>query len=212
MQIAIALYPGFTSLDAIGPYQVLQHLPGAQVVWCAAQPGVVVDDAGLLRVEIDHSLSDVPQPDVLVVPGGMVTRDLARSDEPIVEWIRAAHPTTSWTTSVCTGALLLGAAGVLDGRRATTHWTAYDDLATFGATPTDERVVIEGRVVTGAGVSAGIDMALHLASQIAGPEIAQAIQLAIEYDPQPPFDAGSPSKANPAIRQGLLDYMAAGAA
>jgi transcriptional regulator GlxA family with amidase domain len=209
MQIAIALYPGFTSLDAIGPYQVLQHLPGAEVVWCAAERGVVVDDAGLLRIEVDHALADVPAPDVLVVPGGMITRQLATPDEPIVEWIRAAHPTTTWTTSVCTGALLLGAAGLLDGLRATTHWTAYDDLAGFGATPTEQRVVIEGKVVTGAGVSAGIDMALHLVSQIAGPEIAQAIQLAIEYDPQPPFDAGSPSKADPAIRQGLLNHMAA---
>jgi transcriptional regulator GlxA family with amidase domain len=208
VQIAIPLYPEFTSLDAIGPYQVLQHVPGADLRFCAVGRGRVVDDAGHLRIEVEHALDDVPFPDVVVVPGGFVTRRLAREAGPLVDWLRAVHPTTTWTTSVCTGALLLGAAGILDGLTATTHWTAYDELARYGATPTEQRVVVQGRVITGAGVSAGIDMALTLAAELAGPEIAQAIQLGIEYDPQPPFDSGSPSKADPGIRQGLVDHVA----
>lgn len=208
MQIAIALYPDFTSLDAIGPYQVLQHLPGADVVLCAERSGVLTDDAGLLRIDVEHTFADVIAPDVLVIPGGQVTRSMAVPGEPIVEWIRATHPTTTWTTSVCTGALLLGAAGLLTGLEATTHWTAYDALAAFGATPTEERVVVADKIVTAAGVSAGIDMALTLVAEIAGDDTAKAIQLAIEYDPKPPFDSGSPSKADPAIRQGLLDHVA----
>ena len=208
MSIAIPLYPEFTSLDAIGPYQVLQHVPGADIRFCAVERGVVVDDAGHLRIEVEHTLDDLPSPDVVVVPGGFVTRRLAREAGPLVEWLRAVHPSTTWTTSVCTGALLLGAAGILDGLTATTHWTAYDELARYGATPTEQRVVVQGKVITGAGVSAGLDMGLTLAAELTGPEIAQAIQLGIEYDPQPPFDAGSPSKADPAIRQGLLDHVA----
>lgn len=195
MQIAIALYPEFTSLDAMGPYQVLQFLPDVDLRLCAAETGPLADEGGMLRLQIEHTFEDVPRPDVVVVPGGTITRSIAVAGNPVVEWVRAAHPHTTWTTSVCTGALLLGAAGVLDGRPATTHWSAYDDLAAFGAHPTEQRVVIDGKVVTGAGVSAGIDMALSLVSAIAGPEVAQAIQLGIEYDPQPPFDAGAPSKA-----------------
>ncbi len=195
MQIAIGLYDEFTSLDAMGPYQVLQHLPGADLVWCAAESGTVRDDAGLLRMEVEHTFDDVPDPDIVVVPGGFITRELARDRHPIVDWIAAAHAHTTYTTSVCTGALLLGSAGVLDGLEATTHWTAYDDLASYGATPTEQRVVEQGKVITGAGVSAGIDMALTLAGKVAGDEIAMAIQLAIEYDPHPPYDSGAPSKA-----------------
>ena len=195
MQIAIGLYPGFTVLDAIGPYQVLVEMPGADVIFCAEKTGRLDDEKGLLHIDIEHSFADVPRPDVLLVPGGTITRRLAVPGEPIVEWIREAHPHTTYTTSVCTGALLLGAAGVLEGLDATTHWIAYDQLREFGANPTETRVVVQGKVVTGAGVSAGIDMALTLAAEIAGPEIAQAIQLGIEYDPQPPFDAGAPSKA-----------------
>jgi transcriptional regulator GlxA family with amidase domain len=195
MQIAIGLYEGFTALDAIGPYQVLTNLPGAEVVLCAEKRGALADDNGLLRLDIAHSFADVATPDVLLVPGGMITRKLALEGHPIVEWIRQAHPTTTYTTSVCTGALLLGAAGVLEGLQATTHWIAYDTLASFGAKPTEQRVVMEGKVVTAAGVSAGIDLALTLVAEIAGAETAQAIQLGIEYDPQPPFDAGAPSKA-----------------
>ena len=209
MQIAIGLYPEFTALDAIGPYQVLTNLPGAEVVLCAARTGRLDDDNGLLHFDIEHTFADVDHPDVLLVPGGTITRKLAVDGDPTVEWIRAAHPHTTWTTSVCTGALLLGAAGVLQGLDATTHWSAYDHLRRFGANPLEQRVVIQGKVVTGAGVSAGIDLALTLVAQLAGPEVAQAIQLGIEYDPQPPFDAGSPSKAPAPIYELVTEVMKA---
>ncbi len=199
MQIAIGLYPGFTALDAIGPYQVLSNVPGADVVICAEKRGRLDDDNNLLHFDVDHTFEDTPSPDVLLVPGGFVTRAIACERGAIVDWIVAAHPTTTYTTSVCTGALLLGAAGLLDGLAATTHWAAYDELASYGAKPTEQRIVFQGRVVTAAGVSAGIDLALTLVDAMNGPEVAQAIQLAIEYDPQPPFDCGSPSKAPAAI-------------
>jgi len=195
MQIAIGLYDGFTALDAIGPYQVFSNIPGVDVVLCAERVGPLHDDNDLLHLTIEHTFADVPTPDVLLVPGGVITRQLATDRAPVVEWIAAAHPRTTWTTSVCTGSLLLGAAGVLDGIAATTHWCAYDELRTYGAEPTEQRVVRVGKVVTGAGVSAGIDMALTLTGLIWGQDMAEAIQLAIEYDPQPPYDAGSPSKA-----------------
>ncbi len=197
MQIAIGLYQGFTALDAIGPYQVFSNMPGVEVVLCAAERGRLDDDNDLLHLEIEHDFADVPRPDVLLVPGGVITRKLAREHTPVVDWIEAAHPHTTWTTSVCTGALLLGAAGLLDGLAATTHWCAYDELAAYGAEPTEQRVVRQGKIVTGAGVSAGIDLALTLAGIMWGDDTARALQLAIEYDPQPPYDAGAPSKAAP---------------
>lgn len=199
MIIAVGLYQGFTALDAIGPYEILTHLPDAETVICAETAGVVDDHNDLVHLRVDKSFADVPRPDVLLVPGGPCAGQLAADGHPIVDWIRQAHPHTAWTTSVCTGALLLGAAGLLKGLPATTHWSAYDELASYGAKPTEQRVVTSGRIVTGAGVSAGIDLALNLATDIAGPEIAQTIQLAIEYDPHPPFDAGAPSKAPKAI-------------
>jgi transcriptional regulator GlxA family with amidase domain len=209
VQIAIGLYPGFTALDAIGPYQVLSNLPGAEVVLCAEERGRLDDDNGLLHFVIDHNFGDAPSPDVLLVPGGLVTRRIARERGAIVDWIAAAHPKTTYTTSVCTGALLLGAAGILDGLDATTHWIAYDELRRYGARPTEQRVVFQGKVVTAAGVSAGIDLALALVGELAGPEIAQAIQLGIEYDPQPPFDAGAPSKAPAPILEVVTATMRA---
>jgi putative intracellular protease/amidase len=209
VQIAIALYPEFTCLDAIGPYQVLQHLPGAETIFVAEHAGEVRDDNGALRLTVERTFDDVAAPDVIVLPGGFVTRRLATPDHPIVRWIRRVHPTTTWTTSVCTGSLLLGAAGVLDGVDATTHWGAFDDLAAFGAKPTGERVVRRGKVVTAAGVSSGIDMALTLVAEIAGPEASQAIQLAIEYDPQPPYDAGSPAKAPAEVLEFVTALVAA---
>ena len=209
MQIAIPLYPGFTALDAIGPYQVLVHLLGVDVVLCAERPGTVSDEDDLLHLRVDNAFDDVPRPDVIVVPGGTITRRIALDRGPIVDWIAAVHPTTTFTTSVCTGALLLGAAGLLDGLDATTHWGAYDDLASFGARPTEQRIVRQGKIFTAAGVSAGIDLALTLAAELQGPEMAQAIQLGIEYDPQPPFDAGAPSKAPAAIRELVESAMAA---
>jgi transcriptional regulator GlxA family with amidase domain len=207
MQIAIGLYPGFTALDAIGPYTVFTNVPGTEVVLCADQKGELADDCGLLRLDIAHTFDDVPAPDVLLVPGGLVTRRLAAEGGPIVDWIRSAHETTTYTTSVCTGALLLGAAGVLEGLRATTHWIAYDHLRRYGAESTEERVVIEGKVATAAGVSAGIDLALTLVDRWHGAEVAQAVQLGIEYDPQPPHDAGAPSKAPAEIRELVTAVM-----
>jgi transcriptional regulator GlxA family with amidase domain len=195
MQIAIGLFSGFTALDAIGPYQVFTQLPEAEVVLCAAETGEVADDMGLLRLNISHTFDEISSPEIIVVPGGFITRKLAPDGDPIVDWVTAVHPRTTHTTSVCTGALVLGAAGILNGLDATTHWFAYDELAKYGATPTEQRVVRRGKVWTAAGVSAGIDLALTLVAETHGPEVAQAIQLGIEYDPQPPFDAGAPSKA-----------------
>jgi putative intracellular protease/amidase len=198
MRIAIGLYDRFTSLDAMGPFQVLSSLPGADVTFVAAKAGPVTDESGFLTVTARASFDDVPDPDILLVPGGTITGTLV-PHHPIVPWIARAHPTTKWTTSVCTGALLLAGAGVLRGIDATTHWAALEDLARLGANPVRERVVRRGKIVTAAGVSAGIDMALTLAAEIAGPDFARTLQLMIEYDPQPPFDAGSPSKAGPQV-------------
>ncbi len=200
MQIAIPMYDRFTALDAIGPYEVLSRLPGAQVTWLAHEPGLVRTDNHMLALEATAPFEDLPAPDIVLVPGGVGTRDLL-DDERLLAWLRAAHTTSTWTTSVCTGSLLLGAAGILDGLRATSHWLELDALADFGAEPTGERVVVEGKVVTAAGVSAGIDMGLWLAGQIAGDDVARAIQLLIEYDPQPPYDAGSTAKAGPELTE-----------
>jgi transcriptional regulator GlxA family with amidase domain len=194
--IAIPMYDRFTALDAVGPYEVLSRLPGAEVAFVAEQAGPVRTDTGALALVADRALADVAACDIVVVPVGPGTRAMLEPN-PLLDWLRAVHATTQWTTSVCTGALLLGAAGLLDGLEATTHWSAFDLLATLGARPTERRLVPQGKVVTAAGVSAGIDMALWLAAQIAGDEVAKAIQLAIEYDPQPPFDSGSTAKASP---------------
>jgi putative intracellular protease/amidase len=196
MQIAILLYDRFTALDAIGPYEVLSRLSGAEVIFAAERPGPVRTDTGMLSITADAALADLPHPDIVLVPGGP-GQEAQLDDGPVHDWLRAADAATSWTTSVCTGSLLLAAAGLLTGRRATSHWLAVDRLATFGAQPVHERVVIDGKYVTAAGVSAGIDMALDLARRVAGTPAAQAIQLMIEYDPRPPFNAGSPRTAPP---------------
>ena len=193
MQVAIPLFDRLTALDAIGPYEVLSRLPGAEVVFVAAEPGRKRADTGALELVADRGLDEVPEPDIVVVPGGSGTRDQPHDD--LVDWISAVHERSRWTTSVCTGALLLGSAGVLTGLRATTHWLFLDRLRELGAEPTSERVVEQGKVITAAGVSAGIDMALRLAQLMEGDRTAQTIQLSIEYDPQPPLDAGSPGKA-----------------
>ena len=198
MQIAFLLYEGVTSLDAIGPYEVLQRMPGAEAVFVAEQRGPVTTETGSLSLVASCAFEEVPSPDILVVPGGYGNRALLEH-EPLLDWIRRAHATTTWTTSVCTGSLLLAAAGVLDGVPATTHWLSFDALARLGVDPVAERVVEHGKIVTAAGVSAGIDMALRLVQRIGGDELAQAIQLGIEYDPDPPFDCGTPEKAPPAI-------------
>ena len=194
MNIAIVLYDRFTALDAIGPYEVLSRLPGARVTFLATEAGPVRTDNGMLTIEAERSLGELRNPDIVLVPGGP-GEVAARAGTQTLDWLREADATSTWTTSVCTGSLILAAAGLLDGVRATSHWLAMSELESLGARATSERVVIEGKLVTAAGVSAGIDMALTLAARIAGAEVAQAIQLGIEYDPQPPFDAGSPEKA-----------------
>lgn len=198
MDIAIPIFDGLTALDAIGPYEVLSRLPDAQVHFIAAEPGPKRTDNGMLSLTADGALGALPNPEVVVMPGGRGTRALMH-DEQMLDWVRAAHETSEWTTSVCTGALVLGAAGILDGLEATTHWALMDALGRLGATPVNRRVVVQGKVITAAGVSSGIDMALTLAARIAGEQVAQAIQLAIEYDPEPPFDSGSIKKAPPEV-------------
>ena len=200
MQIAIPVFPRITVLDAVGPYEVLQRLPGAEIVFLGHEPGPVRSDNGYLGLIADASFEDVPSPDVVVFPGGVGTRPLM-TDARVLEWVRDAHATSRYTTSVCTGALVLGAAGLLDGLEATTHWGAYDRLAETGATPVVTRVVehLDRRIITAAGVSSGIDMALRLAELLTDADTAKAMQLTIEYDPQPPFDAGSVDKAGPEI-------------
>ena len=194
MQVAVLLYDRFTALDAVGPYDVLGRIPGTRLTFVAAEPGPVRTEQRSLALIADAPMREYPHPDIVVVPGGFGTRDLFHDDE-ILGWLREAHEHTKWTTSVCTGSLLLAAAGILDGLEATTHWLARDELAALGAVPVPDRVVRQGKIVTAAGVSSGIDMALHLAALEAGDTVAQAIQLGIEYDPAPPFDAGSPEKA-----------------
>jgi transcriptional regulator GlxA family with amidase domain len=206
MHIAIGLYDQFTSLDVMGPFQVLSGLPNAEVTFVAAKAGPVTDDSGFLTVTAQKSFDDVPRPDILLVGGGIITSTLV-PHHPIVPWIARAHPTTTWTTSVCTGSLLLAGAGVLNGVEATTHWGALDELARLGAIPVRERVVTRGKIITGAGVSAGIDMALTLAASVAGEEYARTLQLMMEYDPAPPFDAGSPAKAGPETMQRAFTVM-----
>ncbi|NGO74847.1 DJ-1/PfpI family protein [Streptomyces sp. YC504] len=192
MQIAILLFDDFTALDAIGPYTTLGPLPGSEMVFVAEQAGPVRDDTGNLTLIAQKSLDEVTSPDIVIVPGGP---HVPVDNKAIQNWLRQVDAGTTWTTSVCTGSLLLGAAGLLEGRRATTHWLYMDQCAGYGAQTTGERVVFDGKYVTAAGVSSGIDMGLTLAGKIAGDDHAQFVQLMIEYDPQPPYDAGSPDKA-----------------
>ncbi|MFE6419969.1 DJ-1/PfpI family protein [Streptomyces enissocaesilis] len=194
MQIAIVLFDRFTALDAVGPYETLGRLPDAETVFVAEQASPVRTDTGNLALTADRTLADVPAPDIVVVPGGP-GQTPQMENAALLDWLRAADATSSWTTSVCTGSLLLAAAGLLKGRRATSHWLALDVLGRFGAEPTGERVVTDGKYVTAAGVSSGIDMGLTLLGRIAGDDHARAVQLLTEYDPQPPYDAGSPEKA-----------------
>jgi putative intracellular protease/amidase len=200
MQIAYLLYERFTALDVIGPHDVLNSVPGNESVFVAERPGPIRNESDTLSLVADASLDEVTEPDIVVVPGGFGNRTLLEH-EPLQEWIRGVHETSTWTTSVCTGSLLLAAAGLLDGVPATTHWLARDLLAELGARPVADRVVEHGKIVTAAGVSSGIDMALRLVQRINGDEVAQAVQLGIEYDPEPPLDAGSPEKApEPIVR------------
>ncbi|MFJ8888447.1 DJ-1/PfpI family protein [Streptomyces sp. NPDC102402] len=198
MRIAIVLFDRFTALDAVGPYEMLNRLPGAQTVLVAERTGPVRNDRGSLSLVADRTLADVPAPDLVIVPGGPGQSD-QMDNGVLLDWLRTADATSTWTTSVCTGSLLLAAAGLLTGRRATSHWLALDVLRTYGAEPAEERVVLDGKYVTAAGVSAGIDMGLTLLGRIAGDEYARTVQLLTEYDPQPPYDSGSPRKASAAV-------------
>ncbi|WP_326613388.1 DJ-1/PfpI family protein [Streptomyces scopuliridis] len=195
MQVAIVLYPGFTALDVIGPYEVLGRLPETEAVFVAENPGLVHNDLGSLSINVVKHLDDVPDPDVVLIGGGPGQAE-QMSDGVLHTWLRTVDRSVTWMTSVCTGSLILAAAGVLSGRRATSHWGALEQLADFSVTPAKERVVVDGHYATGAGVSAGIDMALALAGRIAGDDVAQAVQLLIEYAPQPPYDAGTRESAS----------------
>jgi putative intracellular protease/amidase len=206
VEIAILLFDRFTALDAVGPYEVLSRLPEANVKFVAVEPGPKTTETTSLTILADHACEDVQSPSIVVVPGGFGTRELL-DDEEVLGWIRTAHETSDWTTSVCTGSLLLGAAGILKGLKATSHWAALDRLAEYGAEPTSERVIEQGKVVTAAGVSSGIDMGLRLLQRIVGDDFAKTIQLAIEYDPEPPFDAGSPEKAPAHLVEGLRSLL-----
>lgn len=206
MNITIFLYDDMTALDAIGPYEVLSRLPGARVTFVAREKGLVTTDTGFLRLSADCSIDQVSQTDILLIPGGKGSREVL-AQPVVIDWVREIHQTTRFTTSVCTGALVLGAAGLLHGLKATTYWSVLDMLEKFGAQPCAERFVEQGKIITAAGVSAGIDMALWLVGKIGGTELAQAIQLGIEYDPQPPFDTGSPSKANDTLIRMALEVV-----
>ncbi|MBC6456997.1 DJ-1/PfpI family protein [Actinomadura sp. HBU206391] len=206
MHVAIPLYPGFTALDAVGPYTVMAFAPGCTVTFVAAEPGPVLDDRGSLTLIATATYAELPNPDMIIVPGGTGTAE-ALSDTALVGWIAQAHEQTRWTTSVCSGAFLLVAAGLLKGRKATTHWGWLNDLAGFGTEPVSERVVVDGKIVTAAGVSAGIDMALTLLAQASDVATAQAVQLAIEYAPEPPFDAGTPKTAPAGLTERALSLI-----
>jgi putative intracellular protease/amidase len=198
MKIAILIFDKLTALDAIGPYEVLSRLPEADLRFVAKESGVKRTDTGALGVSADATLAEIADPDIVLVPGGEGNRPLLEDDE-VLEWLRAVDATSKWTTSVCTGSLVLGAAGLLEGRRATSHWAYRHELERFGAVVVAERVVVDGKVVTAAGVSAGIDMALRLTALEYGDDLAKGIQLGIEYDPEPPFESGSPEKADPQL-------------
>ena len=209
MEIAILLYDNFTALDCIGPYEVLSRLPGARVRFISAKGGPVTSDTRMLTLQTEASIADVPSPEMVLVPGGPGDEGAA-ADQRVLAWLKKVHQTTKWTTSVCTGSIVLAAAGLLNGIEATTHWARYDRLAELGAKPVQKRFVRSGKIITAAGVSAGIDMALALVEIEQGEQYAQGLQLAIEYDPDPPFDSGSPSKAPPevlAMIKAVMDDM-----
>ena len=206
MQIAALVFDGITPLDIVGPIEVLARMPGAEIVIVGKKRGPVRDPRTHWTLTAESSLGEVTRPDVLVLPGGAGVRPLC-ADESVLEWVRSAHGATTWTTSVCTGSLLLGAAGLLKGLTATTHWASSDLLEQYGARYVEERVVQQGKIITSAGVSSGIDMALTLVARIAGDDTAKGIQLSIEYDPQPPFNCGAPSKAEPAVLDRVRQTM-----
>ena len=207
LQVVIPLFERVTALDAVGPYEVLQRIPTLDVTFIGHRKGEVRTENGLLGLTVDATFEEFPEPDVMVVPGGAGSRRLV-DDRRVLDWVRHAHQGTRLTTSVCTGSLVLGAAGLLGGLTATTHWSCYAELAATGATPTPERVVehLDERIITAAGVSSGIDMALRLVELLVDGTAARAAQLMIEYDPQPPFDTGALAKADDAVVQRVIEY------
>ena len=204
--VGLVLYPQFTALDIVGPFQTLVDVPGLDVFFVAADRGPVVDHTGRLTLQGARSFDEVESLDVLVVPGGFADRGIDSTND-VVQFVKKIHPTTTWTTSVCTGSIYLAHAGILNGLNATTHWASYDRLRELGAFPTEQRVIQEGKIITAAGVSAGIDMGLTLVAALEGDEMAKMIQLAIEYDPQPPFDSGAPSKVSPEFKKFVLSIF-----
>lgn len=208
MEIAILLFDKLAPQDAVGPFEVMRNVPGWEVRTVAKEKGEVRSEEGGLGLIADHALDEITAPDVVLVPGGVGNRPLL-DDEELLDWLRAVDRETKWTTSVCTGSLVLGAAGLLRGKRATSNWLVLDALRDYGAEPVGGRFVEDGKLLTAAGVTAGIDMALHLVALEAGPEVAQAVQLGIEYDPDPPFDSGSPEKAPPEIVELVRSVAAA---
>ena len=207
LTVAIPLFPEFTALDGIGPYEVLQRIPSIDVIFLGHVRGEVRSDNGMLGMVADAVFEDVAEPDIVVFPGGMGTRRL-QHDERVLDWVRHAHATTLLTTSVCTGSFVLGSAGLLEGLTATTHWACYPELEALGAVPTARRVVehLDRRIITSAGVSSGIDMALRMVELLVDRTAAEAVQLMIEYDPQPPFDCGAVAKADEAVVDRVVEY------
>jgi transcriptional regulator GlxA family with amidase domain len=207
-KVSILIFDGLTALDAVGPYDVLRQVPGWEVTFVGKEPGEVRTEEGGLGLVADVGLAAAPFADILLVPGGSGTRPLS-ADAEVLDWVRATDRETRRTTSVCTGSLVLGAAGLLEGRRATTYWQSIEELREFGAEPVTSRWVEDGKYLTAAGVSAGIDMALHLVATEVAPEMSQAVQLGIEYDPAPPFDSGSPAKAPAEIVEAVCQATSA---
>jgi transcriptional regulator GlxA family with amidase domain len=207
LQVAIPLFPRVTALDAVGPYEVLQRIPTLDLVFVGHRRGEVRTENGMLGLSADATFEEVPAPDVVVFPGGIGTRALVQ-DELVLEWVRAAHACTRFTTSVCTGSLVLAAAGLLEGKAATTHWSCTRELEALGAAPVAQRVVehLDDRIITAAGVSAGIDMALRLVELLVDRTAAEAAQLMVEYDPQPPFDCGALFKSNDQVMARVVEY------
>jgi transcriptional regulator GlxA family with amidase domain len=207
IRVAIPLFGRFTALDAIGPYEVLQRIPEMEVTFVGHEPGEVRSDNGMLGINVDATFEELPEPQLLVFPGGVGTRPIEK-DNRVLSWVRHAHGSTLLTTSVCTGSLVLGAAGLLTGLTATTHWSCYKELEAHGAIATTDRVVehLDERIITSAGVSSGIDMALRIVELLVDATAAQAAQLMIEYDPQPPFDSGALAKASKATVERVIEY------
>ncbi len=209
VHVAIPLFPKFTALDAVGPYEVLQRVPTFDITFLGHARGEVRNENGMLGLTADAAFEEVPEPDVIVFPGGVGTRPLEQ-DERVLEWVRHAHAGSRYTTSVCTGSLVLGAAGLLDGLTATTHWACYREHAAHGAEPTSRRVVehLDRRIITAAGVSSGIDMALRLTELLVDRTAAEAAQLMIEYDPQPHVDCGSVATSDDTVMTRVIEYAA----